>query len=76
MEAEKLEKSDSAKLNMYASSLPHGQKYRFLAKVAEGCCLTLPTVENWIFRDCSIRDIYKDRIEEIAGMKIFKESEP
>jgi hypothetical protein len=71
MEATKI--SDSQKLNAYASSLPRGQKYRFLSKVAEGCDLSLPAIESWISRDCPIRDIYKGKIEEIAGTKIFGE---
>jgi hypothetical protein len=76
METKKMKKSDSAKLNVYLSSLPYGQKYRNMAKIADGCCLSLPTIENWLFRDGPIRRIYKDKIEEIEGVKIFEEDEP
>ncbi|MDR1121905.1 MAG: hypothetical protein LBM08_13430 [Dysgonamonadaceae bacterium] len=63
--------SDSEKLNAYISSLPHGTRFRFAVKIAEGCEVTLPTIDRWRMPDIRIKDVYKERIEQIAGVKIF-----
>ena len=63
--------TEGEKLRRYIGRLPHGQKYRFLAKVAEECDLTMPAVVRWSASKCAIRRIYKEKIEDIAGEKIF-----
>ncbi|MDR1181250.1 MAG: hypothetical protein LBL13_04675 [Bacteroidales bacterium] len=63
--------SDSEKLTRYISSLPHGTRFRFTVKIAEGCEVTIPTIDRWRTSGTSIKVAYKEKIEQIAGEKIF-----
>jgi hypothetical protein len=63
--------SDSEKLTAYIASLPRGTRYRFAAKIAEGCEVTLPTIDRWRMSGTNIKTAYRDKIEQIAGVKIF-----
>jgi hypothetical protein len=67
------ENRDSTRLTRYISSLPHGAKYRFMAKVADACEVTLPTINRWREAATTIKGIYREKIEQIAGCKIFGE---
>jgi hypothetical protein len=63
--------SDSTKLTRYISSLPRGTRYQFMAQIAEACEVTLPTIDRWRAAGTPIKGVYREKIEEVAGEKIF-----
>ena len=66
-------KKDSIALRAYYDTLRHGAERTMLTlRIAEGCRVPRYTVYNWKSGMSRIPELYKDKIEEIAGRKIFE----
>ncbi len=55
-------------------SVPKGKERNEIRKrIEDECGVRYPTVGNWLYKLCRIPKLAKDKIEEIAGKKIFTE---
>ncbi len=55
-------------------SFPQGKKRTEVRnKVISECKVSYPTTDNWVTGKCNIHPLAKEKIEEIAGKKIFTE---
>ncbi len=55
-------------------SFPQGKKRtKIRSKVMKECKVTYPITDNWIAGRSAIHPLIKEKIEEIAGKKIFTE---
>lgn len=64
-------KKDSTALKTYFSGLSKGESMFITEKIVAGCKVPRTTVYNWRYGNCRIPELYKDKIEEIVGEKIF-----
>lgn len=64
-------KKDSVALKNFFQSLSYGESRFMTERITEGCKVPRTTVYNWRNGLARIPELYKDKIEEIAGEKIF-----
>lgn len=66
-------KTDNQKLREWISTIPIGE-YRIIRdNLITSCKINKYTLQNWRYGSCRIPGLAKDKIEEIAGKKIFSE---
>ncbi len=68
-------KKDSSALKAYLDGLSRGGKTYTIDKIVEECLVPRRTVYNWMHGLCRIPALYKCKIEEILGEKIFSSEE-
>lgn len=66
-------KTDNECLSDYFSTLPREVMTPLISKITLYCKIPRQTFFNWKYGVCRIPDLYKDKIEEIIGCKIFSE---
>lgn len=62
---------DSESLRNYLLSLPVKDSSRMANEMAKECKVPMYTFQNWRSGRCRIPELAKDKIEEVAGKKIF-----
>ncbi len=62
---------DSVALSNYYSTLSKAEQTLLTQKIVERCKVNRYSVYNWKYGACRIPELYKDKIEEIIGKKIF-----
>ncbi|MDR1116608.1 MAG: hypothetical protein LBL33_10790 [Tannerella sp.] len=65
------QKTDAQNLQKWINSIPVGEYRKKIDDVIAGCKIPRSTFYNWKFGLCRIPELHKDKIEEIAGCKIF-----
>lgn len=66
-------KSDYECLSDYFATLPREITSPLISKITSSCKVPRHTFFNWKYGVCRIPDLYKDKIEEVIGCKIFPE---
>jgi len=64
--------SDSQKLQEWIQTIPIGQYRVTLDNLIVACKINRATFQNWRYGNCRIPELAKEKIEEITGVKIFK----
>lgn len=62
---------NSAKLRNYFRRLPIEESQRMAQEMTEACKVPRSTFNNWRSGACSIPELAKDKINEVAGQLIF-----
>jgi hypothetical protein len=71
METKIEQKTDAQKLQEWIQTISVGQYRITLDNLIKACKIRRYTLQNWRYGNCSIPELAKDKIEEIAGVKIF-----
>jgi len=64
-------KTDAQKLQEWIGKIPISLYRKTLDDVINACKTNKHTLQNWRYGNCRIPELAKDKIEEIAGEKIF-----
>lgn len=64
---------DGLFLRNHIENLTKREAKQLVNSVISGCAITRYTFYNWIYCKCQIKQLYKDKIEEIAKYAIFSE---
>lgn len=62
---------DAKCLSQFLDLHSRNERTVLIDKIMEGCYVKRRTVYNWKFGLCRIPELYKRKIEEIFGSKIF-----
>lgn len=63
--------TDNLALRAYINETSRNRRVIIYDKLCEGCGVSRQTVSNWRNGRTVIKEIYKSKIEEIAGKAIF-----
>ena len=63
---------NSNEFSAYLSTLSRGEHAYVIERLVDGCFVPRQTVYNWKHGVVRIPELYKIKIEEIIGKKIFK----
>ena len=66
-------KTDAEMLQDWIRTIPIGEYRATLDYLITACKIKKYTFQNWRYGNCIIPGLAKDKIEEIAGKKIFVE---
>jgi translation elongation factor EF-Tu-like GTPase len=69
----KLIKKNAEKLNRYILGLDRETQSQFLCALANAFDISLSSVQNLRYGACKIGKLKQEKIEQIAGVKIFEE---
>jgi hypothetical protein len=67
----KQKKSDNVLFKEYLLSLDRDDRNEIKKRITEECKINYPTIDNWRYGICKIHPLAKDKIEQVAGVKIF-----
>jgi hypothetical protein len=68
---EKKIKKDGQKLREFLASMDRTERRTMKKKIIEACKIEYYTIDNWRYEVCNIHPLAKEKIEEVAGRKIF-----
>jgi hypothetical protein len=71
MEKNQSKKFDAQCLYAWLQTVPMGDYQHTVQAIVDGCKVPRHTFNNWRFGKCRIYPLAKDKIEQIAGQKIF-----
>jgi hypothetical protein len=66
-----MEKTDAQKLQEWIRTFPIGEYRVRVGEILEKCKISKATLQNWRYGNSRIYPLAKDKIEEIAGKRIF-----
>ncbi|MDR0728598.1 MAG: hypothetical protein LBF19_00515 [Prevotellaceae bacterium] len=64
---------DAQRLQQWIYTFPFGEYRQRINEIIEKCKITKHTLHNWRHGSCRIPPLAKDKLEEMAGRKIFAE---
>jgi len=65
------QKTDNQKLQEWLLTIPVGEYRTVINSLIKSCKVNKYIFGNWRYGPCRIPELAKDKIEEIAGKKIF-----